>query len=150
MIGQIFIFFSAGIVSLLLTFPLLRILKFFHSTQSIRQEGPKTHQAKAGTPTMGGIGIILTILLLALIFIDFEFDLRYLALVLLVLGFALLGFLDDFLKILRKQNLGLTFWQKIVVQTILAALFSLFLINLGHHQSVAGILKWLGFGSSVL
>lgn len=145
MISQLFMFLSAAVVSLFITFPLVWALKLFHASQSIREEGPPAHRIKAGTPTMGGIGIILTIILFALIFIDFEFDLRYLALVFLVIGFAILGLVDDLLKIVRKHNLGLTFWQKIIIQTLLAALFSLFLLSQGHHQTISGILEWLGF-----
>jgi phospho-N-acetylmuramoyl-pentapeptide-transferase len=80
---------------------------------------------------MGGIGLVLTIIAFALIFIDIDFDWRYLALVLLIAGFAITGLADDLIKIFRGRNLGLTFWQKIIFQTLLAGLFSAFLISLG-------------------
>lgn len=82
---------------------------------------------------MGGIGFILTIIIFTIIFISFEFDLRYLALILLVFGFAAIGLTDDLMKVFRQQNQGLTFWQKIIVQTILAGIFSLFLVIQGHY-----------------
>ncbi|MFC1511077.1 phospho-N-acetylmuramoyl-pentapeptide-transferase [Candidatus Margulisiibacteriota bacterium] len=122
-ISQGALFFSALIVSFLLTYPVIWMVRFFHLTQAIREEGPAAHQAKAGTPTLGGIGPVLTIIILALIFINFQFDWRYLALILLVAGFAAIGLADDLIKAWRRQNLGLTFWQKIVFQTLLACLF---------------------------
>ncbi|MBU0672769.1 MAG: phospho-N-acetylmuramoyl-pentapeptide-transferase [Candidatus Margulisbacteria bacterium] len=150
MISQVLLFFSALIVSFLITYPIVRILKFFHLTQSIRQEGPVTHQAKAGTPTLGGIGLVLTIIAFTLVFINFEFDLKYLALIILITGFATIGLIDDLIKVIRKQNLGLTFWQKIVAQIVITGLFSLFLISLGHHQTLGGLLKAFGFSNFIL
>lgn len=99
---------------------------------------------------MGGIGVVLAIIVVALVSIDFEFDLRYLALILLTGGFALTGLADDLIKIFRQKNLGLTFWQKIFLQTLLAGLFSAFLISLGHQKSVGEILKSLWFTDSTL
>lgn len=150
MIGQILLFLSAAIISFLITYPIVWILKFFHLTQSIREEGPSSHKSKSGTLTLGGIGLVLTLIAFALIFINFEFDLRYLALILLIGGFATMGLIDDLIKIIRKQNLGLTFRQKIIAQTILAGLFSAFLISLGHQQSVGEILKTFGFANPTL
>ncbi len=144
------LFFSAAILSFLITYPIIWILRFYHLTQSVREEGPQTHKIKAGTPTMGGIGIVLAIIVVALFSIDFEFDLRYLALILLTGGFALTGLVDDLIKVFRQKNLGLTFWQKIFLQTLLAALFSAFLISLGHQKSVGEILKSLWFTDSTL
>ncbi|MDD5382262.1 MAG: phospho-N-acetylmuramoyl-pentapeptide-transferase [Candidatus Margulisbacteria bacterium] len=148
--SQIFILFISAIVSFLLTYPIAWVLTFLHLNQTIRAEGPQTHQTKAGTPTMGGIGFVVTILAFSLIFINFDLDWRYLALIIMIFGFALVGFADDLLKIVRKQNLGLTFWQKIAVQTALAAAFSLFLIVLGHHNLTSGFLKILWFANPVL
>ncbi|MFH1684175.1 MAG: phospho-N-acetylmuramoyl-pentapeptide-transferase [Candidatus Margulisiibacteriota bacterium] len=147
MINQTFLFFSAAIVCFLITYPIVWALRFFHLTQAIREEGPSSHKAKAGTPTMGGIGFVLTIIVFAFIFITVEFDLKYLALILLFFGFAAIGLTDDLLKIIRKKNLGLTFWQKIVLQTLLAGIFSAFLIYLGHQQSVGKILTSFGFAN---
>jgi phospho-N-acetylmuramoyl-pentapeptide-transferase len=145
MIDHLFLLFLALIFSFLLTYPLVRIIRYFKIGQAIREEGPKTHLSKAGTPTMGGVGFVLSILILSLIFIDFQFDLRYLAIILLTFGFAVIGFADDLIKILRKQNLGLTFWQKIALQGLIAGAFSFVLIGLGQHQSVGNALAKLGF-----
>lgn len=87
--------------------PFLRRLKF---GQSIRDEGPKSHQKKSGTPTMGGIMILLSIIVATLIMVNQYAELTYKTFLLLfvTIGFGLLGFLDDFIKVVLKRNLGLT------------------------------------------
>lgn len=120
-------------VSLLITFPVVWVLEFLHLTQHIRQEGPATHKLKAGTPTMGAVGLVITIIAFAFIFIDFDLNLKYFALILLTLGFGLIGLTDDLIKVYKRRNEGLTFWQKMILQTILAAAFSIFIIAVGHQ-----------------
>lgn len=82
--------------------PILHKLKF---GQSIRAEGPKSHQAKSGTPTMGGIFLIAGIVAATLIFAEWNAEI-FLALFIL-LGHFILGFIDDYLKVVRKHNQGL-------------------------------------------
>ena len=104
--------------------PLLRRLKF---GQSIREEGPKSHHKKAGTPTMGG-----TIIILALSFTVFKFSnssMEVFLLMFLTLGYGLLGFLDDFIKISFKRNLGLTAKQKLFGQMAIAMVLYYVLIQ---------------------
>lgn len=102
--------------------PLLRRLKF---GQSIREEGPKSHLKKTGTPTMGGVMIILSIVITSIIMgyklgvIGTELWL----LIFVLLGYGLLGFADDFIKVVMKRNLGLTSLQKLVGQIIIALIF---------------------------
>ena len=104
--------------------PFLRRLKF---GQSIREEGPKSHYKKSGTPTMGGVMIVFSIVITTLIVMVkfFPNEMNYeLWLVLLALGgFGLIGFLDDFIKIALKRNLGLTSKQKLFGQVAVALLF---------------------------
>lgn len=97
--------------------PMLRRL---HAGQEIREEGPQSHLAKAGTPTIGGI-IFLTSAILATLVIK---NLTYEAMVLFIstLGFALVGFVDDYLKVVHKRNLGFTALQKLVAQILIAVL----------------------------
>lgn len=111
------IFVSAGVVLLTgpMLIPILRELKF---GQSIRAEGPKSHAAKSGTPTMGGIMIVLGILCGCVASMEFS-PIMLLALF-IMLGHFALGFLDDYLKVVKKQNLGLRSSQKLLGQIIIA------------------------------
>ena len=95
--------------------PKLHQLKF---GQSIREEGPASHQAKSGTPTMGGIMIILGITLGTLLAAPFNTEIA-LALF-IMLGHFILGFLDDYIKVVKKRNLGLKAKQKLLGQIIIA------------------------------
>ncbi|EOR26749.1 phospho-N-acetylmuramoyl-pentapeptide-transferase [Cytobacillus oceanisediminis] len=102
--------------------PFLRRLKF---GQSIREEGPKSHQKKTGTPTMGGLMIIFSIVVTTLVMINkfSEPTIKTYLLLLVLLGFGLLGFLDDFIKVVMKRNLGLTSRQKLLGQIIISLIF---------------------------
>ncbi|MCU0641539.1 MAG: phospho-N-acetylmuramoyl-pentapeptide-transferase [Candidatus Margulisbacteria bacterium] len=150
MLNSIAIWLSAAVLSLLLTFPVLRLLRLLKAGQTIRAEGPATHQAKTGTPTMGGVGFVLTILIMALILINVEFHPAYLALVLLTLAFALIGLADDLIKIYFRRNLGLTFWEKILLQTAAAGAFAIVLTWLGHNLGTVGIVPRLGLYQGLL
>lgn len=98
--------------------PMLRSL---HAQQSIREEGPESHQAKAGTPTMGGAFMMIALVLGVAIFAPWNVGTGML--LFLTLGHCLLGFFDDFVKTVKKRNLGLTAKQKLLGQFILAAVF---------------------------
>ena len=98
--------------------PLLKKLK---ARQSVREEGPKSHRSKNGTPTMGGIFMIFSAVLVLLF--NKILDPAALWLLFLTLGHGILGFLDDFIKAEKKRNLGLTAKQKMLGQIILAVLF---------------------------
>ncbi len=108
---------AAGVVLLMGPFvlPMLRRLKF---GQSIREEGPKSHQAKSGTPTMGGIMIVLGILLGTLLAAPSTTEI--LLALFIVLGHFALGFLDDYIKVVKKRNLGLKAKQKLLGQIVIA------------------------------
>jgi len=105
--------------------PFLRRLKF---GQSIREEGPKSHQKKTGTPTMGGVMILLsiTVTTIALSGKFSEITVTTYLLLFVTLGYGLLGFLDDFIKVVLKRNLGLTSRQKLLGQIIIAVVFYIF------------------------
>jgi len=140
-------FFFSLITCWLISIPAIWALKVFRIGQNIRQEGPSSHQLKAGTPTMGGIPILITILLFVIILINIDIDMKYFALILLFLGFSVLGFIDDVIKIRNRQNEGLTGRQKLILQFLFAAIFSAILILKGHHNQVTGLLKVLYFDS---
>lgn len=150
MISSVFIFLSAAVISLLATFPIVWLLGFLKLGQPVREEGPASHKAKAGTPTLGGTGFVLTILVTGLVLIDFDLHPQYLALLLLIAVYAAIGLADDVIKIVFRRNLGLTFWQKILLQTLAAGAFAIFMTFLGFNFSVPGLLSKLGFANPYL
>ncbi|MBZ5583408.1 MAG: phospho-N-acetylmuramoyl-pentapeptide-transferase [Acidobacteriia bacterium] len=94
---------------------LIHRLREFQIGQYIREEGPKSHQKKAGTPTMGGVLIIISIVVPTLLWADLRYPYVWIA-VAALLGFGWIGFLDDYSKIARRQNLGLTGKRKLAYQ----------------------------------
>lgn len=105
--------------------PALHKLKF---GQEIREEGPDWHQKKSGTPTMGGMIILLAILVGFIVSIVFgETAVGFGTLLFVTLAFGVIGFLDDYLKVVNKRNLGLTSLQKLIGQIIVSVLFAWFL-----------------------
>ena len=109
--------FAAGLVLCTgpLLIPELHKLKF---GQSIREEGPKSHQAKSGTPTMGGIMIILAIVIATVA--AAPLPPAVLLALFITLGHFVLGFLDDYIKVVKKRNLGLKAKQKMLGQILIA------------------------------
>lgn len=110
--------------------PLLRKLKI---GQSIREDGPASHLSKSGTPTMGGI-IFITGFLIALI-ISGIVNSKILAIVISTLGFGLVGYLDDYIKVVKKRNLGLRAYQKILGQAAVTAFLIFYYMNYIHTDS---------------
>lgn len=123
---------TALLISLLLGPWLIRRLKQFQIGQYIREEGPATHHAKAGTPTMGGLLIVISILVPTLLWGDLTNYYIWIALFSLLL-FGLVGFLDDYQKVTRRRSLGLTARQKIGMQFGIALLVAGILIVLNHY-----------------
>jgi phospho-N-acetylmuramoyl-pentapeptide-transferase len=113
----------AAITSLLVTFifgpKLIRLLRRIKAGESIREDGPTMHHAKSGTPTMGGTLIIASSVFSILLWQDFGNLYTWVALIAFVL-FGAIGFVDDYLKIIRKNSDGLAAWIKLVVQSIVA------------------------------
>ncbi len=104
-----------------LAIPFLRRMKF---GQSIREEGPQSHMKKQGTPTMGGVIFLFSIVISTFgVSIYYgEFTVQSVVLLIVLLGFGIVGFLDDGLKIIFKRNLGLTSLQKLIAQIIISVL----------------------------
>src|SRR6202521_4092787 len=90
-------------------------LRQFQIGQYIREEGPKSHQKKAGTPTMGGVLIIISIVVPTLLWADLTYGYVWIAIAAL-LGFGWIGFVDDYAKITNRRNLGLTGKRKLIYQ----------------------------------
>lgn len=103
------------------------LLKRIRAGQSIREDGPQSHLIKQGTPTMGGIVIIGAVLITSLTAGGIKTDM--LILLVTFVAFGLLGFLDDFVKVTRKRNLGLTARQKMALQIIIAVFLAVYQSN---------------------
>ena len=108
-------------VTVILGYFAIPLARKYKARQSIREEGPRSHRAKAGTPTMGGLFMILAAVIVILW--NHLLDTPVLWLLFLTIGHGVLGFLDDFIKAEKKRNLGLTAKQKLLGQLILSVLF---------------------------
>src|SRR6185369_16774678 len=111
--------FAALVISFILGPWLIERMRRIKFGQYIREEGPKSHQQKAGTPTMGGILINVAILIPTILWADIMNP--YIWIVLFVtFAFGAIGFIDDYNKLIKKQNLGLTARQKFFLQFVVA------------------------------
>jgi phospho-N-acetylmuramoyl-pentapeptide-transferase len=115
----IFAILTALIISMVVGSWFIRKLKKLQIGQTVREEGPKSHYSKNGTPTMGGLMIIFSTLTATLLWAELNNPYIWL-LVLVTLGFGLIGFLDDYLKVIKKHNKGLSGRAKLVGQTLVA------------------------------
>lgn len=121
--------FIVSVVLAPILIPILRRLKF---GQSIREEGPQSHMKKAGTPTMGGVIFLISIIATTVI-VGNGFDLfttQSVVMLLVLAGFGLIGLLDDGIKVIFKRNLGLTSLQKLIAQIIIS-IAAFLLLRLG-------------------
>tara|TARA_Y100001970_G_scaffold22556_1_gene26133 strand:+ start:634 stop:1719 length:1086 start_codon:yes stop_codon:yes gene_type:complete len=110
---------TALIISILLGPVIINFLKSMQFEQYVREDGPKSHYKKTGTPTMGGLLILSSLIISTLLWADLGN--RYIWVVLgVTIGFALIGFFDDYLKIRKKSSDGLTSKQKIIFQSLIA------------------------------
>ena len=118
------------IISVVITKVEIPVLKR-KAGQNIREDGPQSHLSKAGTPSMGGIAIIIAASLTTIgAAVMGKIDGLGCAIILLVfVGFGLIGFFDDYLKVIKKNNLGLRAYQKFGLQTILSVILAVYLDN---------------------
>ena len=118
------------IISVIITKVEIPVLKR-KAGQNIREDGPQSHLSKAGTPSMGGIAIIIAASLTTIgAAVMGKIDGLGCAIILLVfVGFGLIGFFDDYLKVIKKNNLGLRAYQKFGLQTILSVILAVYLAN---------------------
>jgi phospho-N-acetylmuramoyl-pentapeptide-transferase len=115
---------TALAISLIFGPRMIRLLRQFQIGQQIREEGPRTHEAKRGTPTMGGVLIVLAVLVSTLLWSDLSVVYVWIAVVATLL-YGAIGFADDYLKVKRRHNLGLTGKQKLALQFLVAFGFGL-------------------------
>ncbi len=125
----VFASLTALLIGLLIGPFVIDRLREFQIGQYIREEGPKSHQKKGGTPTMGGILIIVSILVPTLLWSDLSNPYVWVV-VLSTLGFAAIGFADDYSKVAKKRNLGLTSIQKLIAQFVVSACVAVALLVL--------------------
>src|SRR6266404_3519581 len=121
---------TALLLSIFLGPWLIARLRQFQIGQHIREDGPKSHQKKAGTPTMGGLLICTSIIAPTLLWANLRTPSVWVALAGLV-SFGLIGFWDDYTKVSRKRNLGLTARQKILLEIIASLLIGVILLAMG-------------------
>ncbi len=107
-----------------LAIPLLRKMKV---GQTVREDGPGTHLKKSGTPTMGGILIMVSMAVTSVLYMkDYP---KIAPVLLLTLGFGLIGFLDDYIKVVLRRSMGLSPWQKMIMQVIVTGIFAWYLVT---------------------
>ncbi|MDR1240075.1 MAG: phospho-N-acetylmuramoyl-pentapeptide-transferase [Treponema sp.] len=130
----------AALTTLLLCFMLgpriIDALRRFKIGQSIREDGPESHLKKFGTPTMGGIFIIFSVLIAMLLWMDFGNEKVWLTLGAFA-AFGGIGFIDDYLKVTRHNSVGLPAWGKLAGQFIVALGVMLFLYFTGDEKATA-------------
>ncbi len=118
---------AAFFVTLILGPGLIKFLHRLKFGQYIREEGPESHLKKSGTPTMGGILFLIGILGGTVFYIsDYP---KIIPVLFVTLGFGLIGFLDDYIKVVMKRNLGLTPAQKMLGQIFITAVFAFYMVN---------------------
>lgn len=127
---------------------LIPFLKRLKCGQTVRDDGPASHLKKDGTPTMGGLLILTGITVVSLFYI--HTDPQVSAMLFMILGFGLIGFLDDYIKIVCKRSMGLRAWQKFGLQLLVTGGFAWYLIRytgLSLAMRVPGMGHvWLDFG----
>ena len=118
----VLIAFVCNIVLCTVIIPFLTKLKF---GQNVRDDGPKTHLVKAGTPTMGGIMILISFLAASAFFLKGNFD--GIMVIFVTIGYGIIGFIDDYIKVVKKRSLGLRAYQKIIGQIIITGIFLIYI-----------------------
>ena len=104
------------------------IPKLHNFGQNVRDDGPKSHLKKQGTPSMGGIFMIGAFAIATLFFVKDNPD--AIVVLLITVGYGLVVFLDDYIKVVKKRSLGLRAWQKVVFQLIVTILFAIYLLKM--------------------
>jgi len=123
-IYAVLIAFVINIILCPIIIPKLRELKF---GQTERTDGPQSHLVKNGTPTMGGIMILISFIISSLFFINGNSD--GIMVMFVTIGYGIIGFIDDYIKVVKKRSLGLRAYQKIIGQIIITSVFLYYLYN---------------------
>ncbi len=122
----IIIAFAISAVLCPIVIPFLHKLKF---GQQVREDGPQAHLKKAGTPTMGGLIILGSIIITSMFYLqDYP---KMIPVLFVTVGFGIIGFLDDYIKIVMKRSEGLNPIQKLIGQIVITGIFTYYLVNSG-------------------
>ena len=126
---SVIISFAISVILGPVVIPFLRRLKV---GQTVRDEGPQSHLKKNGTPTMGGILILLGVVATSTLYVrDYP---KIQPILFVTLGFGLIGFMDDYIKVVLKRSMGLRAWQKMAMQILVTGVFAYYLV---HYTDVA-------------
>ena len=139
MVIPVLIAFVLSVAAGPVVIPVLRRLKM---DQPEREDGVKSHLKKAGTPTMGGVMILFAIAVTSLIYVR-EYP-KVIPVLFVTIGFGLVGFLDDYLKVVLKRSDGLLPWQKMALQIVVTAVFAFYLVNYSNVSLTMKIPFWSG------
>ena len=121
--------FSISVILCPIVIPFLKWLKF---GQYVRDDGPKSHLKKAGTPTMGGLIILISVVVTSSLYLrDYP---EILPVIFATVGFGLIGFLDDYIKIVMRRSLGLRAWQKLLLQLLVTIIFVYYYTQRLHYE----------------
>ena len=120
----IIISFAISVILSPIFIPFLKRLKF---GQYVRDEGPQSHLKKSGTPTMGGIIILLSIVVTCLFYMKGHKDI--IPILFATVGFGIIGFCDDYIKVVMKRSMGLKPWQKMIGQIVVTGVFAYYIAN---------------------
>jgi len=124
---------TAFVISIAMGPWIIRRLRDFQIGQIVRDDGPATHQSKAGTPTMGGLLILAAAIVPTLLWVDLTNAYVWIAM-LSTLAFGLVGFVDDYLKVVRKTHFGLRPRYKLIGQVTVAVAVGLSVLYLSEHD----------------
>ena len=120
----VIIAFAVSAVLCPIVIPFLHRLKF---GQQVRDDGPQTHLKKQGTPTMGGLVILSSIIITSLLYIrDYP---KIIPVLFMTVGFGVIGFLDDYIKIVMKRSEGLNPIQKLIGQFVITGIFAYYIVT---------------------
>jgi phospho-N-acetylmuramoyl-pentapeptide-transferase len=137
--------FTALLIALFIGPYVIQKLREFQIGQYIREDGPQSHQKKSGTPTMGGLLIVIAIVLPTLLWCDPANPFIWIT-IFSTLAFGAIGFADDYIKVIKRRNLGLTaraklFWQAVVAAAVASALVVLTQFRLFSTQLTVPFIK---------
>lgn len=124
------------VLSVLLGPLIIPFLKKLKVGQTVREDGPSTHLKKSGTPTMGGILIMVSVAVTSILYVkDYP---KIIPILFLTLGFGLIGLLDDYIKVVLRRSMGLKPWQKMLLQIIVTSVFAWYLY---HGEGMSAVMR---------